>query len=187
MLNHLIVKQWGSLHAIQIRPISLKTSIRRPFINRFISIASHQKSPLNYDAVEVLWEISVNGRHLNYFSRGLRINPHWHLQLSSGELYHDEKFASPYIVERIHKIHLKCLVLIANPCGSNALWNQTPLWACRLLCWVHIKTSSIFICLPSEFSILRLVFLVWSDPLKFFAKFFRVNTTDLDEKKSQLL
>lgn len=114
MLNHLIVKQGGSLHAIQIRPISLKTSIRRPFINRFISIASHQKSPLNYDAVEVLWEISVNGRHLNYFSRGLRINPHWHLQLSSGEFYHDEKFASPYIVERIHKIHLKCLVLICE-------------------------------------------------------------------------
>lgn len=57
MLNHLIVKRGESLHAIQIRPISRKTSIQRPFINRFISIASHQKSPRNYDAVEVLQEI----------------------------------------------------------------------------------------------------------------------------------
>lgn len=53
----LIILSWNrENHFMQYKsvPYLAKISLQRPFINRFISIASHQKSPWNYDAVEVL-------------------------------------------------------------------------------------------------------------------------------------
>lgn len=125
---------------------------------------------------------------MNYFSRGLSIYPHWHLQLSSGGFYYVEKFAFSYSVGRIHKIHLKCLVLIASPCGScfvepDTIVSVQTFYVGSILNHVNIYLSTEWVFNQKKKPpFWDWCFLLWSDPLKLFAKFFRGNTTDLAGK-----
>ena len=99
-------------------------SIHRPFIISilFQSYFIRKRAPTKFNAVEVLLQLSVNRGdtfELPYYSCSLSI---YLLPASSIIIwrFHDKRESTPHylfsplVAQWIHKIHLKCLLLIAN-------------------------------------------------------------------------
>lgn len=119
MLNHLIVKQGESLHAIQIRPISRKnistTTFHYPFY--FNRISSEKPMELWCGRSFVRDKCKRETFEL-FLPRTKYLPPLTSSIIIRGILLRRGICLPIYSVGRIHKIHLKCHVLIASPCGS---------------------------------------------------------------------